>query len=219
MRAYIEQISGHDLFYGIQKEKLPEMLDCLGSYTRTYQKNEIIILSREPVKCVGIILSGMILMVKEQADGSETLLAHMKQGELFGETFACGTRMDARVTFRTAEKSEALFLPFYKVLHACSMACVFHHRLIENMVRLICEKNIQLMEKVEVTSQKTLRDKILTYLRIQADRQGADRFEIPLKRTELAEYLCADRSALTRELARMKAEGLISYNKNTFYLK
>ena len=99
------------------------------------------------------------------------------------------------------------------------MACVFHHRLIENMVRLICEKNIQLMEKVEVTSQKTLRDKILTYLRIQADRQGADRFEIPLKRTELAEYLCADRSALTRELARMKAEGLISYNKNTFYLK
>ena len=84
------------------------------------------------------------------------------------------------------------------------------------MVRLIARKNRELMRKVEVVSKKTLREKILAYLSIQSQAQGSSRFEIPLGRVEWAEYLCADRSALTRELAKMKDEGLISYNKNFF---
>ena len=114
--------------------------------------------------------------------------------------------------------TNVLYLPFRKVLHSCNLSCIFHHRLIENMVTLIADKNWQLMEKVEVTSKKTLRDKILTYLSLQAQKNGSKYFEIPLGRIELAEYLCADRSAMTRELANMKEAGLIDYEKNTFRL-
>jgi len=102
------------------------------------------------------------------------------------------------------------------VMHSCTMACMFHHQLIENMVHIIANKNRDLMRKVEVISKKTLREKILAYLSIQAQLQDSRYFEIPLGRVELAEYLCADRSALTRELAKMKAEGLIDYDKNCF---
>lgn len=98
------------------------------------------------------------------------------------------------------------------------MSCPFHHRLIENMVKLIGDKNVQLMQKIEVISKKTLREKILAYLRSQAPEDSNCRFTIPLGRLELADYLCADRSALTRELAHMKTDGLIWYEKNEFQL-
>ena len=96
------------------------------------------------------------------------------------------------------------------------MACEFHHRLIKNMVSIIADKNRDLMRKVEVVSKRTIREKLLAYLSIQAQVQQSRYFEIPLGRLELAEYLCVDRSALTRELAKMKDEGLIDYDKNCF---
>ena len=74
------------------------------------------------------------------------------------------------------------------------------------------------MQKVEVISKKTLREKIMAYLSIHATAQGTQYFEIPLGRVELADYLCADRSALTRELSNMQNEGLIDFDRNTFRL-
>jgi CRP-like cAMP-binding protein len=96
------------------------------------------------------------------------------------------------------------------------MACEFHHRLIENMVHIIANKNRDLMRKVEVVSKRTIREKILAYLSIQAQSTNQRYFEIPLGRVELAEYLCVDRSALTRELAKMKEEGILDFDRNSF---
>ena len=89
---------------------------------------------------------------------------------------------------------------------------------LENMVHIIANKNRDLMRKVEVVSKRSIREKLLTYLSIQAQAQDSRYVEIPLGRVELAEYLCVDRSALTRELAKMKAEGLIDYDRNCFRL-
>ena len=144
------------------------------------------------------------------------MLIRSHKNELFGESFACGDDTLSVVTFVASENSEIMFLPFKKVMHTCSHACVFHHQLIENMVRIIANKNRDLIRKIEVVSKKTLREKILAYLSIQAQANGTRYFEIPLGRLELADYLCADRSALTRELAKMRDDGLIDYDKNCF---
>ena len=101
-------------------------------------------------------------------------------------------------------------------MHTCCRSFAFHQQLIENMVRIIADKNRDLMRKIEVVSKKSLREKILAYLSVQAQQNEARYFEIPLGRLELADYLCADRSALTRELARMRDDGLIDYDKNMF---
>ena len=70
--------------------------------------------------------------------------------------------------------------------------------------------------RCKVVSKRTIREKLLAYLSIQAQTQNARYCEIPLGRVELAEYLCVDRSALTRELVKMKEDGLIDYDKNCF---
>lgn len=218
MNEYLEKIEHLSLFCGIKKKDLSPMLSCLGCYVRTYRKKQFIILSEEAVKCAGVVLSGSIHMIKEDSLGSKTILTCINRGEIFGETFACGSSQAATVTFFAAQDTAVLFLPFYKILHTCNLSCVFHHKLVENMVTLIADKNVRLMEKIEVTSKKNLRDKILTYLSLQSARCQSRRFEIPLGRVELAEYLCSDRSALTRELNSMKKDGLLEYNKNTFCL-
>lgn len=216
MRDYIDEIKSMPLFNGIKHENLDPMMACLGGYTKTYKKGEFISLTNDTLRCVGVVLSGKVHMIKEDLWGNKTILVLIKEGGVFGETFACGSDMVSTVTFSSAADSRILFMPFDRVIHSCDLSCVFHHRLIENMVRLIADKNVQFLERLEVASKRTLREKILAFLSSQADAYGSREFEIHLGRVELSDYLCVDRSALTRELSNMKAEGLIDYEKNKF---
>ena len=207
------------LFHGIQPEDRRTMLGCIGYHVGTFRRGDIVGFEEENMKYIGIVLSGAVDMVKEDLWGNKTMLVRIGRNEVFGETFACGSDTLSVVTFLVSEDAKVLFLPFNRVMHSCTMACQFHHRLIENMVRVIADKNRDLMRKVEVVSKRTIREKLLAYLSLQAQTQNSRYFEIPLGRVELAEYLCVDRSALTRELAKMKDEGLIDYDRNCFRLK
>lgn len=219
MDKIINQIYDLPLFHGIEREHLAPMLNCIGYYIKAYQKNETISLEKEHIRHIGIILSGSVDMIKEDLWGNKTIVTRMHSRDLFGETFACGSNPLSVVSYTVSQTAQILFLPFKKVMHTCTNTCFFHHHLIENMVRLIADKNRDLMCKVEMISKKTLREKILAYLSLQAQINKTRYFEIPLGRVELADYLCADRSALTRELSKMKAEGLIDFDKNTFRIQ
>ena len=204
------------LFAGIKNEDMGAMLHCIGYHISSFSRGEIIAFEGDHLKHIGIVLSGRVDMVKEDLWGNKTMLLRMGRNEIFGETFACGDDSLSTVTFLVSEDAAVMFMPFSRVMHSCTMACGFHHRLIENMVRVIAGKNRELMQKVDVVSKRTIREKLLAYLSIQAQQQKQRYFEIPLGRVELAEYLCVDRSALTRELAKMKEDGLIDYDRNHF---
>lgn len=207
------------LFHGIRKEDRPAMFDCIGYHVAEYGKGEIVALEGENLKHIGIVLSGAVDMVKEDLWGNKTMLVRARKDDIFGETFACGEDNLSVVTFVVSENARILFMPFARVMHSCTMACEFHHRLTENMVGIIAAKNRDLMRKLEVVSKRTIREKLLTYLSLQAQTQRSRYFEIPLGRVELAEYLCVDRSALTRELAKMKEEGIIDFDRNCFRIQ
>lgn len=204
------------LFEGIAPEDRAAVLSCIGYHTGNFRKGQTVVFEAEHIRHVGLVLRGAVDMVKEDLWGSKTMLVRTRKGELFGETFACGQDSVAVVSFVVSEDAQILFLSFDRVLQSCSSTCQFHHRLMENMVRIIAGKNRDLMRKVEVVSKRTIREKILSYLSIQSQAQESRYFEIPLGRVEWAEYLCVDRSALTRELAKMKAEGLLDYDRNCF---
>lgn len=207
------------LFEGISAQERSAMLGCIGYRIGTFKKGGVVALEGENLKHIGIVLSGCVDMVKEDLWGNRTMLLRIRKDEIFGETFACGEDNLSVVTFLVSEDARILFLPFDRVMHSCTMACRFHHQLIENMVHIIANKNRDLMRKVEVVSRRSIREKLLTYLSIQSQTQGSRYFEIPLGRLELAEYLCVDRSALTRELAKMKDEGLLDYDRNWFRIQ
>ena len=211
-----ESLSGIPLFYGIEQDKLEAMLSCIGAVRKNYAKNVMIPIENKIVKNVGLVLNGTVHIIKEDIWGNRTILAIIERGGLIAESFACGSAPHMTVSFFAAKKTELLLLPFSKVITSCSNNCSFHHQLIRNMVTLIADKNQQLLEKIEVTSKRTLREKILTYLSMQAQKSNSLYFDIPLGRIDFADYLYVNRSSLTRELNAMREEGLIDFEKNTF---
>lgn len=212
----INQLKDIPLFKNMEPEDIGAALQCVGAFLKTYKKGAYVLLEEDKVQSVGCVLSGNVEMIREDIWGNKTVLVSMGEKELFGESFVCGSTMTASVSFVAKESTEVLFLPFERVMHSCSSACAHHQHLLLNMVTLIAEKNVAFITKIDIMSKKTLREKIGAYLLVQADLNKSRYFTIPLGRVELAEYLNADRSALTRELNSMKKEGLIDFDKNTF---
>ena len=169
----------------------------------------------------GIVIDGLIHMYKEDVWGSRFLLSYMKRGDILGESFALskeGSAAQNSITFVCNAPSRVLFLPVARILHPCTNSCPFHHQLAQNTYNMISTKNRDLMRKIEVISRTSLRDKILTFLSLEAQRQGSPIFRLPLNRTEMAEYLNVNRSSMSRELSLLKKEGILDYDRDRFFL-
>ena len=111
---------------------------------------------------------------------------------------------------------EILFIPFEKVVNPCEKLCAYHLQLIKNIMKMISKKNSVLNNQIDIIGQKTIREKIMALL--TEYQNGEKVFEIPYSREEMAKFLCVDRCALSRELSKMKDDGILLYRKNQFEL-
>lgn len=214
----IETIKKCPLFTDISDNQLETLLNCLTAVLRTYSKDEFIFMAENKASSVGVVLSGGVYVIQEDFWGNRTIIAHIEQVGMFGEAFSCAGTDKLPVSVVAVENSEVMLIDYRKIVTSCSSACVFHTQLIKNMLRIIAEKNIMLTRKMEHLSKRTTREKLLSYLSSQAVRLKSGTLQIPFNRQELADYLCVDRSALSRELGLMQNEGLIRYEKNRFEL-
>lgn len=213
----LEELRRSPLFRNIAPKDLEAMLGCLSAREIAPRRGDFIMSSPGDQPLMGVVLEE-VEMISEDYFGKKSLLSVLPAGSIFGESYTCVKARNRTIAYQARTASRVLLLDYGRILHACKLVCRFHHRMIENMVELIAEKNVALVEKLEVTSRTTIREKLLTYLARQAEAAGSRTFTVPMSRTALAEYLCADRSAMTRELAHMKAEGLIDYDKRQFTL-
>lgn len=191
------------------------MFKCLNAVFKEYKKGEYISISKN---IIGFVINGDVSILSEDIWGNSSLLSVVKEKNIFGETFACSKGTNDMISFVAKTDCTLLFLDYHKVLNTCTTACLFHHRLIENIVKLIAEKNYAFMKKINIISQRTLKKKILEFLSYEANKNNSLEFTISIGRIEMAEFLAADRTALSRELKNMKDEGLIDYDKNKFKL-
>ena len=206
------------LFASISAEELNSLLGCLSAAIRRFQKDEFVFLAGDRISSIGIVLSGSVRVLQEDFWGRRMILAHIEPGGLFGEAFSCADKKMLPISVVTAELSEVMLLDYRKILTTCTSACVFHTQLIMNMMQILAEKNILLIQKMEYLSKRTTRDKLLAFLSAQAQLSASNIVEIPFNRQELADFLCVDRSALSRELGAMQSEGLLRFEKSRFEL-
>lgn len=206
------------LFRGITAQELEDMLACLGTDVRGYEKGEIIYRTGDVVTSLGVVLSGSVLIENDDIWGNTTVLDCVGPGQIFAETYACTPNEPLMVNVAAAEPAQILFLNVGRVLHACSNACGHHTALIHNLLTLSAQKNLNLSRKIFHTSPKTIRGRLLSYLSYQSMRSGSSTFTIPFNRQQLADYLNVDRSALSNELSKMQRDGLIQVDRNHFTL-
>jgi len=215
----ISSVRFSPLFQGISDDEFSEMASCLGARTENYASDENIYLSGDCVREAGIVLDGSVLVVSDDVWGNRNIIAEIGKGEMFAEAFVCGGVSELPVSVIAETDCEIMFIDFNRVMTQCKNACVFHSRLIQNIVGILARKNIMLQSKLEHVTKRTTREKLLSYLSEQSRKQGSRVFEIPFDRQGLADYLSVDRSALSAEMSRLKAAGVISYRKNRFELR
>ena len=216
-KEYFDTIRGVSLFDEINGQDLEAILECLKCEIKTVRKNEVILLAGEKPLYMGVVLAGMLHIIREDYDGNRTLVASATSGDIFGEALCCAGVDESPVTVLAVDETTVMLLEYARIVRVCQSACGYHQKLIENMLHLVASKNIFLQNRLEIMSIKSVRAKVLRYLETLASKQGRN-IVLPFNQTKLADYLCVERSALAHELARMKKDGLIDYKRNAFTL-
>lgn len=204
------------LFAGLDKDEINEVLKKFHALIRHFPKSDYIFLAGDCVESLCIVLEGTVQMIKEDVWGDKSIITNLGVGSVFGESFLGRMGDKSAVSYFAASNSEVLMLPLGRFLLDSSLDSPACRRMMCNIVSILADNNTRLIEKTEILCKKTLRSKIMAYLEQEAKYAGNNTFTIPFNRTDLANYLDADRSALTRELARMRNDGLVDFEKNTF---
>lgn len=204
------------LFHGIEDEEINKMLNCLEAYKQEYLRDEYIHRYGDKIEAIGMVLSGKVMVFNEDYWGNRTILTEVLPGGIFGETFAATVATPSYLSVIATEDSRILYLDMKKLLTTCGEACDHHHKLIRNLVSELAEKNVMLNEKIGHMSKRTTREKLLSYLSAQSRQKGSITFEIPFNRQQLAEYLGVDRTAMSKELSKLRKEEVIDFERNNF---
>lgn len=205
------------LFERIADEDLLKTLNCLNVQIMTCEKGKVIFRQGDTPKYFGVVLSGSVNVVIHDLDGTQSIIGIIDEGELFAETCVCAGEEILPSSFVAARESVVMILDHARVITGCrNNGCLAHSLLVTNLLRSIAQKNLVLAQKLSIVTQRTTRDKLMGYLRVQRKQASADRFTIPFDRQALADYLGVDRSAMSAELSRMKRDGLIDFNRNEF---
>ncbi len=201
-----------EFFTGISLEEIPDILNRLDAVIKTYPKESIILHAGDNTRSLGLVLSGSVRMEENDIWGRRSIIGSAGSGETFAETYACAGREALMVDVISSRQSRVLFFPVNRILDVADSRLTF------NLIQVLAGKNLYLTRKIRLITPKSLRERVLAYLSLEARRQGRDAIELPFNRQQMADYLNADRSALSGELSRMKREGLIDYRKNRFTL-
>ena len=140
----------------------------------------------------------------------------LKQCSLFKgiDPAACALQQEIDLNVVATEITTILFLDISHLIRSCQHSCSFHHKIIQNLLSIVSNKNVLLTQKIHHLTRRTTQEKILSYLNSQALKNNSLTFEIPFNRQQLADYLAVERSALSSELSKLQKNGIIAYKKN-----
>ena len=192
------------LFRSLSPERLSSL--CAEGRVRMLDRGETAHRAGETTRALGVVLSGAVRLEREDAMGNRELVGEVRRGEIFAEVFAVLPQTPLSVTAVAAERTAVLFLPVDALTAEPDTA-----------LRLVAAKNAALSEKLRHVSRRTTREKLLSFLDAERTRAGSERFTLRFDRQQLADYLAVDRSAMCRALSRLKAEGVLDYDRKQFF--
>lgn len=212
MNDYIDILIKSEVFSNISKDEIINILDDLKIQKKSFKKSNIIIDTGDIVENIYIILKGKVEISKEYDDARKHIVNIFNQGDVFAEAFAFSTNKVSSIQALALENTELIKINIQNIFNANdnNIKNIFLH----NLLRVISDKNKFLAFKNDILSQKSLRSKIIIYIKYMENIQKSKNIIIPFNRDKLAEFISADRSALSRELNRLSKENIIELDGN-----
>jgi len=208
---YTDILLNSHLFRGIELENLKHLLSCMSPSIRNYGKNDVIAAEGMRLNGIGFVLRGNVNISKTSLTGNRILLGTAEAGELFGENAAFSEESIWPANVESQGESEVMFIKPDSIVNQCSNACMWHGKLQKNMLGILSGKAIKLTRKIEYLAIKGLKAKICTYLYNLYIKTGSRKFNLPMKKYELAEFFNTARPSLSREMINLREEGVIDF--------
>ena len=212
-----QELRQSPLFQNISHEEYLRMLVCFQAVQRSFQAEDLIYdFSAPRTDAVGVIERGTASVIRIDSQGVSTVLEELGPGGVFGRTLAFDSMGEDSLEVVCRTPCDVLFIDYPHIMKRCEKACTHHSVLVQNMLQLMLEKAQALSERVDVLSRRTIREKLLCYFRHMAGK--ARTFVLPFSLSTLADYIAIDRSAMMRELKKLKEEGLVRSDGRRFTL-
>ena len=208
-----ETVKECTIFKNFSIDEIIEIFSVISFYEKDYKKNDIILAENTKVEYFGIITNGKIALSNFDYFGNRNILNVFEKGDSFAEALVS---LEIQIPHEVISLTDSSIVWIeYKSLSKS----LYYQKILNNLLNIISTKNLILNKKLQILSKRTTREKILEYLATQKKLLSIDsNFEINLNRNEMADYLALDRSNLSRELGKLKKEGIIDFEKNKFKL-
>jgi len=200
------------LFQTIDDKDCKQLINCLLPQVKHFSKNEIILMAGYPISHIGIILSGNARAYSEHMDGSQTIMSNLSPSSIFGDTLVSTKTHKSPVTIYSTNSTTVAFIEYDKILTTCAVNCDTHRIFLQNMFKSIGDKYFMLFDRINILREKTLRLQIKAFLHKLSINGELTEVYLPFTKTMLADYLLANRSAVSKELGKMQRDGVIEVN-------
>ncbi|MBO7187380.1 MAG: Crp/Fnr family transcriptional regulator [Clostridia bacterium] len=201
------------LFKGISDTELKQLYNCLRAHQSEFVAGEEIYSFGGLRSVLGVVLQGRVAVKKIDRNGNVTILDHIQKNGVLSNAFAFSQTDGNYISASAVENTKIVFFDYNNVFKRCQKACEFHSIFVENLFDIVIEKSKTLSQRVEILSNKTIREKILSYLNIALKNSINNVVTLPMSLTSFAEFLCVDRSAMMREMKKLSQSGIIKTDK------
>ncbi len=203
------------LFQGLNSAEIQQIFTTVSHSEKTFAPGETIVHQGDVIDSIGILLAGSAVGKKYTPDGEEIIVSQMSRNSIFGDVLSGAIGFSSPVTVQALKNCRVLFINYQQLLFADAPAI---HKVLQNIIQNISRKYFTQNKRTDILMLKSVRSKVLSYLEWQKNINNSNSFTINLDRRLMADFLGVERSALSRELSRMKKEGLIDFHKNKFTL-
>lgn len=217
MEDFLPILNKCRLFNGLSEDCIRQVLLPLGT-AQSYSKNTQLITPHQQVDWFGVVLEGCIQILQIFSNGATSLMQNLLPSFGLGLDLICTNSRLSPYYAISSTPVQVLIFPAEVLLQPGKIPEADRLAMQGNFLTLLSQENMRKHNRMAILSQRGLRDRVLTYLSLQASHKEASSFHIPFSREELADFLCVNRSALSHELSRMEQEGLIRFRKDRFTL-
>lgn len=210
-------LKNHPLFQDLSESDLDQLYHAACMRSQFFEKNQTVFHAGDRICEVGIVQTGNVHIEMIDLWGNKSILSSIAPGQIFAETYAI-CRKPLLVDVTAAAPCEILFLNLEFLARFFSEPGSCRDAIMQNLFAICVRKNLILSNRIFCTTPKTVRGRLLVYLSSESAKAGSTSFTIPFDRQGMADYLNLDRSALSKELGRMKKDGILDFKKNHFIL-
>ena len=206
------------LLKDIDDEGFCRLCECMGVKELHLRNKQTFIAETDPCDRIGIVVTGAVRLSRLRIDGGRNVLETISENGVFGMTYVFRDVPTMGISISAVGDTVVLLFEVERITRPCHKVCAAHMQFARNLLTVMSQTTFALKQKLRILSQRTIRERLMLFLHIRAKRERSMEFDIPFDRQALADYLCVDRSALSAELSKLRAERKVESVKRHFKL-